>query len=161
MKHCIKILIKYVVISMLILLALSFVPEQYTINPWFNLLALIAPIMIGLMLIELGKPIKDISLKRKYNTCIIVFVSQIVVFSLIGAILKLEENSIWGLLSSFVVFSTLIGFLLKIIKEHKAKLSVIKIPVFGGSVVGLLYFLIVMMVFLMVILTLLILFGNL
>jgi len=77
----------------------------------------------------------------------LVFFSEIAIVIIIAKIFGLEtENSLLGWIYAFVMVLTIIWFLIKIIIDHKAKLSTAKVPLLGTSVIVNLYFIIALLI---------------
>ena len=94
-------------------------------------------------------------LKRKRVLFPIIFFGQIVIFILIAIIFGLEtENSPLGTVYAYTLIVTLIGFCVKIIKDHKIRLTEFKMPIFPISALSLLYFAVAGFVLHLIILTL-------
>jgi len=71
-------------------------------------------------------------LKKKRFLFPFIFIIQIVLFVLIANIFNLETgNSIVGMIYYFMMVVAVLWFLLRIIKDHKTKLSETKLPLFG------------------------------
>lgn len=76
------------------------------------------------MVIKLMKKI----LKKKRILFPLIFLGELAIFITIAIIFDLEtNNSLYGVIFAYILFGTFVWFLIKIIKNHKTKLSTIKI----------------------------------
>jgi len=92
-----------------------------------------------------------LSIGDKFALLILILMVELVVFITIAYVFDFEtENSLFGAIAIYTIVGTLIGFLVKIIKDHKRELSLMKMPVMGYSVLFNLYFLISIILIVMV-----------
>jgi hypothetical protein len=71
----------------------------------------------------------------------LIFWGEFYIAILIAELFNLEtQNSLFADIYGIVVFSTLIVFFVKIIKDHKAELSDKKFPIIGIKMIGIIYF---------------------
>ena len=72
----------------------------------------------------------------------LIFVTELVILIVIANIFDLEtDNTLYGAAFAYILFITIIWFLIRIIKDHKKELSVMVIPLYKTSVLHFLYFL--------------------
>jgi len=73
----------------------------------------------------------------------IIFLGEFVALSVIANIFGFEtSNSLYALIAIYILFSTLVVFLIIIVREHKTELAGMKIPFASKSVLWDLYFVI-------------------
>jgi len=91
-------------------------------------------------------------IKKKRVYFPLIFIGQIVIVSIIAHIFGLETyNSVLGTIYAVALFSTIIWLILKVIKDHGDKLSTVKIPVYGVSIVAGLYFVMTLIIIIFVV----------
>ena len=102
-------------------------------------------------------------LKRKRILFPLIFFGQIAIVAIISLIFELEtDNSPLGVAYAYIMGFTVIWFATKIIKEHKTELIDKKVPFMGQlTILGMLYTLIAVMIFVLGIITVSILTGTL
>ena len=99
-------------------------------------------------------------LKKKRFLFPLIFLGWIAIVSIIANVFGLEtENTMFGGISVLVMFSTCIWFLIKTIKDHKAKLATVRIPFYGVTVLTGLYFITALLTFLVLLHTVLLITG--
>ena len=87
-------------------------------------------------------------LKQKRVLFPIIFCAELVLILSIASIFNLEtDNTLFGGIAIYVIFCTLVWFLIRIIKDHKIQLSTMKIPLYGFNVLNYLYFIIALIIF--------------
>ncbi|MCL2457013.1 MAG: hypothetical protein FWD19_05650 [Defluviitaleaceae bacterium] len=97
--------------------------------------------------------------KKKRVLFPLIFFGEIIIVLVIGEIFNLEtNNSPLGAVYAYVMGFTLLGFIFKILKDHKSEISNMKIPLWG-SVLGSLYLVIVILIVNMIALTIKILYS--
>jgi len=90
----------------------------------------------------------------------LIFASELVILIAIANIFGLEtENTLYGAVFVFIIFATFIGFLLKIVKDHKDELATMKIPFITSSALKHIYFLIALTTVILIFLVIDVLFG--
>ena len=94
--------------------------------------------------------IKEI-IKKKKILFPIIFLGELVVLTAVAIIFDLEiNNTLYGLIFVYILFITIVIFLIKIIKDHKLELSTMKLPLFGDSVLRVLYFATALIIFILI-----------
>ena len=101
-------------------------------------------------------------LKKKRVLFPLIFLGELAIVIIIAIIFDLEMgNSLYGDVTVSITFATFVWFLFRIIKDHKAELSKMRIPLFEFlSVLGWIYFAIVIMIIGLIVNFLVIIFGN-
>jgi len=100
-------------------------------------------------------------LKQKKILFPFIFLVELAILIAIAIIFNLEtDNSLYGAVFAFVIWGTFLWFLIKIVKDHKTKLSTVKIPLFGISSTWLFYLAIAAIITSTVSVALVALFGN-
>jgi hypothetical protein len=92
-------------------------------------------------------------IKKKRVLFPIIFFGEIAIVAVIAIIFDLETgDSPLGVAYAYVMAFTLMGFVLKILKDHKTELSNMELP-FVGSIIWMLYTVFIVIIFVLVILT--------
>ena len=100
-------------------------------------------------------------LKKKRVLFPLIFLGELAIVIIIAIIFDLETgNSLYGEISSSIMFATFVWFLFRIAKDHKTKLSAIKIPLFEISVIWVIYYAIAIIVIVSIIISLMFIFGD-
>jgi len=111
----------------------------------------------------MGKVIKN-ALKKKRVLFPLILFFELAIITIIARVFSFEtENSLYGLISAYIIFITFVVFIFMIIKDHKVKLVSTKIPYIDISVLWVFYFAMVLIIFILVIiapLALMDLFGS-
>jgi len=91
-------------------------------------------------------------IKKKRVYFPLIFIGQFALTLIIAHIFGLEtQNSVLSAIYFVALVATITWLILKIIKDHRAKLSQIEIPIFGVSVVTGLYFIMTLIILIFVI----------
>ena len=95
--------------------------------------------------------VKDV-IKKKRVLFPLIFLGELGVLIAVANIFSLEtDNTLYGLIFVYILFITIVVFLIRIIKDHKNELSTIKLPLSGGSVLWSLYFITALIILILII----------
>jgi hypothetical protein len=79
----------------------------------------------------------DKVVKRKIFLFLLIFLGEIALLVVIANVFGIEtENTVFGMTATYVIFLTIMLFLIKIAKEHREELDNMEMPIFrfGGDI---------------------------